>query len=343
VWAGTTAELCRGLDPDMIRAGCADPALAEALVARSGAAAHAIDPALRDLGMFDAVLLAGGGNLADPWPELVAWRTAIAVAARGRGVPVLVSGQGLGPLSEAVLPLLAVLVESATAFAVRDASSHALLAAQGLAAPHTTVAGDDALGLAVDVAAARAGLAARGLAPGASLLGFQARVAGYVGCSRATLLGLARAVDGLAAERGATVLGVPMNAQPPQPEDALQLELRDALARRRAPWMLADVGDDAVAAAAVVKTCAAVVTCSFHAALFALEAGIPTALVAATEYYARKADALRLAFGLPASIAVPPDASADAMAATLDALAARPWAPMASGAVVDAWLDGALG
>jgi polysaccharide pyruvyl transferase WcaK-like protein len=342
VWAGTTAELCRALDPAAIRTACHDATLADAIVARSGAAGCAIDPALRDVGTFDAVLLAGGGNLASPWPDLVAWRTAVAVAARSRGVPVIVSGQGVGPVSDEVLPMLALLVESAGAFAVRDPGSLALLAAHGLAGPRTAVAGDDALGLAVDVASARAGLEAGGLAADASLLGFQARVAGYVGCSRATLLELARTVDRLAAARGATVLGVPMNSQPPQAEDALQLELQGALGRRRARFELADVGDDAVAAAAVLKTCAAVVTCSFHAALFALEAGIPTALVAATEYYARKADALREVFGLPAPIAVPPDASAEVMAATIDALASRAWQPTASSAVVDRWLDGAL-
>jgi len=342
VWAGTTAELGRALDPAVLRAACVDAVLAETLVTRSEAAGQVIDPALRDLGAYDLVLIAGGGNLADPWPELVAWRTATAVAARARGVPVIVSGQGVGPVSDGLLPMLALLVRSATAFALRDAGSHALLAEHGLAGG-TTIVGDDALGLAVDAAAARARLEARGLGAGTPLVGFQARVAGYVGCSRATLLELARSVDGLAAARGAVVLGVPMNAQPPQPEAALQLELRDALGRRRARWMLADAADDAVAAAAAVKTCAALVTCSFHAAVFALEAGIPTALVASTEYYARKAEALRQAFGLPASIAVPPDASPDLLATTLDALGARPWLPAMSSAAVDAWLDAQLG
>jgi len=343
VWAGTTAELGRALDPAVLRAAGAGGGLGEALVAGSGAAAQPIDPALRDLGAYDVVLIAGGGNLADPWPELVARRSAVAVAARARGVPVVVSGQGIGPVSNGVLPMLGLLVRAASAFAVRDAGSHALLVELGLAGDHTTVVGDDALGLAVDVAAARARLEARGLAPGAPLVGFQARVAGYVGCSRATLLELARSVDGLAAARAATVLGIPMNAQPPQPEAALQLELRDALGRRRARWMLADAADDAIAAAAAVKTCGALVTCSFHAALFALEAGIPTALVASTEYYARKSEALRQAFGLPAPLAVPPDASPELLAATLDALGAQPWRPATSSAAVDAWLDAMLG
>lgn len=343
VWAGTTAELGCALDPSVLRAACDDAALAETLVARSAAASQPIDPALRDLGAYDVVLIAGGGNLADPWPDLVAWRTAVAVAARARGVPVVVSGQGIGPVSDDVLPMLALLVRSATAFAVRDAGSHALLVEHGLADARTAMVGDDALGLAVDVADARARLAARGLAAGTPLVGFQVRVAGYVGCSRATLLELARSVDTLAAARGATVLGVPMNEQPPQPESALQLELRAVLPRRRARWMLADAGDDAIAAAAAVKTCAALVTCSFHAALFALEAGIPTALVASTEYYARKADALRQAFGLPSPIAVAPDASAEHLGATLDALRTRPWTPAVSSAAVDAWLDAMLG
>ncbi|MCW5891165.1 MAG: glycosyltransferase [bacterium] len=155
VWAGTTAELCYGLDPEAIRAG-APADVAATLIARTGAVGRPIDPALADLRGFDAVLLAGGGNLAAPWLYLVAWRAAIAAAARGSGVPVVVSGQGLGPLSEEMLPLLAVVTASAAAFGVRDPGSAALLAAHGLGGDHVTVAGDDALGLQVDVAGARA-------------------------------------------------------------------------------------------------------------------------------------------------------------------------------------------
>lgn len=341
VWAGTTIELCRGLDPEMIRAG-APADVAETLIARTEAAGAPVDPALADLRGFDAVLLTGGGNLAAPWLYLVAWRAAIAAAARGSGVPLLVTGQGLGPFSEEMLPMLAVLTESAAGFAVRDPGSAALLAAHGLGGPRVAVAGDDALGLAVDVAAARARLRANGLVTDGPLLGFQARVADYVGCDRDALAQLATAVDALAAARGATVVGIPMNAQAPQTEAALQLALRDALPRRRARWALADVDDDAVAAAATIKACSAVVTCSFHTALFALEGGVPATLVAGTEYYVRKAQALRDAFGLPAPIAVAPDADASALGTALDALGRTPWTRPLGAATVDAWLDGAL-
>jgi polysaccharide pyruvyl transferase WcaK-like protein len=106
--------------------------------------------------------------------------------------------------------------------------------------------------------------------------------------------------------------------------------------------VLADVEDDAVAAAATIKACTAVVTCSFHTALFALEEGIPAALVAGTEYYVRKAQALRDAFGLPADVAIAPDADADVLGATLGALDRAPWTRPLGAATVDAWLDAAL-
>ncbi len=333
VWAGTTPELCRALPPDAIERG-APAAVARTLIDRVGAAGAAIDPALADLRAFDLVLLAGGGNLAAPWTYLVAWRAAIATAAHGLGVPVLVSGQGIGPLDETMLPMLSALVSASRAFAVRDPGSAALLAAHALRAD---VAGDDGLGIAIDADAAGGRLRAE-----APLIGFQARLAEYVGAPVERLRGLAAAVDALAASRGASVLGIPMNAQAPQPEAALLLGLRDAVPRRRATWSLADVDDDALAAAATIRACRAVVTCSFHTAQLALEAGVPAVLVAATEYYARKAQALRDAFGLPAPIDVPLDAGADALAARLDALASAPWSPALSGTTVDAWLDGAL-
>lgn len=301
VWAGTTSELC-----DALRGGTA------------------VDPALPDLRAFDVVLLAGGGNLAAPWTYLVAWRTAIATAARQAGVPVIASGQGIGPLDDATVPLLQSLVSAAHAVAVRDPGSAALLAAYGL---HADVAGDDGLGVIVT--------------PRSSVdaIGFQVRRAEYVGARVEQLRGLAAAVDALAAARGVAVLGIPMNAQAPQPEAALLLALRDALPRRRAHWMLAAVDDDALAAAAAIKACRAVVTCSFHTAQLALEAGVPAALVVATEYYALKAQALRDAFGLPAPIDVGLDADAASLAARLPA---PPWTPRLSSATVDAWLDAAL-
>ncbi|MCW5891164.1 MAG: hypothetical protein KIT14_11520 [bacterium] len=153
---------------------------------------------------------------------------------------------------------------------------------------------------------------------------------------------LAAAVDGLAAARGATVVGIPMNAQAPQTEAELQLALRDAVPHRRARWALAAVDDDAVAAAATIKACTAVVTCSFHTALFALEGGVPAALVAGTEYYVRKAQALYDAFGLPAPIAVAPGADAATLGATLDGLGRAPWTRPFGAASVESWLDGAL-
>ncbi len=336
VWAGTTDELCRGLDPSAIRMGCSDPGLAETLVRDVGAAGTPLDPSLADLRAFDAVLFCGGGNLASFWRYIAAWRAAIAAAARAQGIPYVVSGQGVGPLSAEVMPLVADLAAGAIRFGVRDPGSAELLAAHGIAA-NVDVVGDDALGLV-----ATADVAALGVPTDRPLLGFQVRRADYVGCDDAALQRLARAVDALAADAGMTVVAIPMNAQPWAPEATLQLELLAALGARRARWALADVGDDVTAAASVIRACAAVVTCSFHTALFALERGIPAALVTATDYYARKAVALERQFDVPCAVGVPVDAPAADLAERLDAMRLGTWTPRAAADAVSGWLDAVL-
>lgn len=245
------------------------------------------------------------------------------------------SGQGVGPLSPEVTPLVADLAAGAVAFGVRDPGSADLLAAHGIAA-RVDVVGDDALGLV-----ATSDVAAHGVPTDRPWLGFQVRQADYVGCDADVLQRLASAVDALAADAGMTVVAIPMNAQPWAPEAALQMDLA-MLGTRRARWALADVGDDVRAAASVIRACAAVVTCSFHTALFALEHGLPAVLVTATDYYARKATALERQFDVPCAVGVPVDVTTADLAARLAAMRASTWTPRAAAGAVSRWLDGVL-
>ena len=106
-WRGTCEELVAGLDLADVRRGCRDDhALLGELTSRLNLGSYA----RTDLKNFDVVVIAGGGNLNIHWPELIARRAAIAAAANASGVPCVLTGQGVGPVSEEIVPLLSLLV-----------------------------------------------------------------------------------------------------------------------------------------------------------------------------------------------------------------------------------------
>jgi len=112
--------------------------------------------------------------------------------------------------------------------------------------------------------------------------------------------------------------------------------------RRRAMSHIVNPAGDVAAIAGVIKVCSAVLTHSYHAAIFALENRIPTLLFARTEYYQLKAEALRTAFGIPVPLIALPDMAAGAIAEQLERISQSSWSRGMTSADVDAWLDGAL-
>ncbi len=339
VWAGTCEEFGSGLDPHAVRHGCRDdPALAAELSTRLEVGTNTRS----EPSSFDVVLFAGGGNLNSYWPELIARRAAIAAAANAAGVPYLLSGQGVGPVSAEIIPMLSFLIGGASAVATRDPHSLRLLRRIVPNGPRIDMVGDDALGLRFDgPLAARGHLAQVGVPADRPLLGFQAREACYVGFSREELKDTARHVDDFAAENGYVVVAVPISTQSHAPEAELLADLA-ACSRRRASWHIVDRSGDVAAIAGVIKLCSAFLAHSYHAAIFALEHRIPTLLFARTEYYQLKGEALRAAFGIPAPLAAPPDLADGAIAAQLERISQSLWSKGMASADVDAWLDRAL-
>jgi polysaccharide pyruvyl transferase WcaK-like protein len=291
---------------------------------------------------YDLVLFAGGGNLNVYWPELIAWRTAIAAAAKAGGVPYVLTGQGVGPLSDEIIPMLSFLAREAVAVATRDSDSARLWREIVRDGSRIDIVGDDALGLRCEEPSiARDRLKEIGVPVERPLLAFHAREAPYVGFSRDDLRNTARHVDRFAAENGYTVLGVPINMHPAGPDAELLSDLAQS-ERRQASWHIVDVAGDIAALAGVIKVCAAVLTHSFHVAIFALENRIPTLVFAGTEYYERKAEALRTAFGIPVSIAARCDMDASTIADMLRQVRKSPGTQPVTSAQVDASLDAKL-
>ncbi|MGO9471736.1 MAG: polysaccharide pyruvyl transferase family protein [Isosphaeraceae bacterium] len=339
VWAGTCKEFGSGLDPEAVRRGCRDEA---ALVGELSSRLKFGSHPRTDLKSFDAVLFAGGGNLNLYWPELIAWRAAIAAAANVAGVPYVLTGQGVGPVSAEIIPMLSFLVAGASAVATRDPLSSRMLLRIVADGPPIKMVGDDALGLRVDEPQiARGRLAEIGVPPDRPLLAFQAREAPYVGFSREELRDTARQVDDFAAENGYIVVAVPINMHPVAPEAALLADLAYG-SRRRAMWHVVNPGGDVAAIAGVIKVCSAVLTHSYHVAIFALESQIPTLLFARTEYYQLKAEALRTAFGIPVPLIALPGMAPGAIADQIERISQSSWSRGMTGADVEAWLDGAL-
>ncbi|MEO6502050.1 MAG: polysaccharide pyruvyl transferase family protein [Jatrophihabitantaceae bacterium] len=95
-----------------------------------------------------AVLIAGGGNLSGSWPALVYERVALSRSARRLGVPVVLTGQSIGPrFGPEVRPLVAELLCDAAMVGVRERWSHALAQLLGVPSERLVLADDDAVAL----------------------------------------------------------------------------------------------------------------------------------------------------------------------------------------------------
>lgn len=309
-WSGTVMELWQGLTDDEL-AAAADAGNGYTTVA-------ALTPGRRnapllDLASFDAAYVAGGGFLASPFAErLLRPRVAVALALAAAGVPVVWSGQGIGPCTDDELSLVAAAASAARAFGCRDAGSIECLPSELRAA--ATLVGDDAIGITPSpVGTVRAALE-RAHVVTERFVVLHVRNAEYLG--DAHLAALADAVDAIAHGIGATVVGLAINDNHPS-EASVFAEL-SRRSPRLAPWRLLDTRRSPALAMGALAQADAVVSHSYHLALWALAAGTPTLLGAQSTYYAQKARGLAVLAGVEGGIALPEVVDADTIRACLD-------------------------
>ncbi len=138
------------------------------------------------------------------------------------------------------------------------------------------------------------------------------------------------------------MLCIPINSQPFAHELTSLAWLTCQRQGRQARWFVVDTHDRFELIAPLVRRCEAVLSHSYHMALFALSQAVPTLLKAATPYYQLKADGLRDFFGVPAEVAFPAEADSHHLGQQLQQMRERPWSPMGSAEGVDRWLDAAL-
>jgi polysaccharide pyruvyl transferase WcaK-like protein len=226
----------------------------------------------------DVVVASGGGYVNDTWWWHGFGVLSVLDLAQRLGKPTAMFGQGLGPLTHRglrrqarrVLPRLHLL-------GLREEITGLPLAqALGVCAERVVVTGDDALHFASSSATTTTA---------AQALGVNARVSGYAGVdgSIAALLGatLARAV----AQRDAVVIGLPVSRY------EADSDLSSIHSLWPGPLPAGSVAQDLETPAALSTAaagCRAVVTGSYHAAVFAAAAGVPTVCLSNSAYYDAK-------------------------------------------------------
>ena len=263
------------------------PRLAESIASwkaqrrNAGAALQALRQAMAQA---DAVIATGGGYLNDEFPYLALNVLRLLAWAVQAGKPVVLLGQGIGPVTDAAVAAAArYVLPRVDLIALREArASQPLLRAWGVADDRILVTGDDAIEMAY--AARRAALG--------DAVGLNVRKARYAGVTDAHIAAVGAAVRAAAATLQASIQPLPIATQP---ED-------DAVAIARAmrlpgPLPAAAADDDPVAAIMRVSACRVVVTGSYHAAVFALAQGIPAVGLAGSRYYFDKFYGLAEQFG----------------------------------------------
>jgi polysaccharide pyruvyl transferase WcaK-like protein len=235
--------------------------------------------------LADLVVASGGSYLTDTWWWHGAGVLSTLSLAQRLGKPTAMFGQGIGPLrgrmvraqARRVLPALAVLGLR------EDRTGRELALSLGVPPGAVTLTGDDALEMI----------------PGTSVadgdaLGINIRVSGYAGVHPARIGGVVDLVVQAASTLRAPIVALPVSRYP---KDSDLAAIRARLPRERGRCTA--TARDLVTPQALVTAaagCRAVVTGSYHAAVFALAQGVPAVCLAQSQYYDAKFTGLRALF-----------------------------------------------
>lgn len=313
------------------------------LAAADGHAALPLgDPAwavLEAVAAADAIVVAGGGNMASNWPMHVFERAALGAIARRLGRPVVVSGQTLGPrLDAADRDLVGGLLRAARLVGVRELPSARLAARLGVPSDRLAANRDDAsfLGLPDD--------AAPDDATPAILVSLSVHLGGLR--RDEAVPRLAASLDALADRTGLPLAFHPHFGSRDPGTTAGDEVLHEAIRGELRAASVALQPGDPRPAARLARGAAMLVTSRYHPAVFAAPAGVPIAALSADDYTAVK---LRGATGwwdqdgvVDLAVAASP-AGGEALVRVWDARAAARTAAAAARPVAEAasaaWFD----
>lgn len=229
-----------------------------------------------DLEGFDGVIITGAGNLASTWPVHIIERLALARAAEARGIPLVITGQTLGPyLTEEHEGMLAALLASARLVGVRESASHAHATRLGVHHARLRLGADDAsfLGFDGDEHPATEPFALVSLSThvgGADRPEFVARVAALL--------------DHAARLTGLEVVFLAHFGPLEAPWQRGDVVMHEAVATAMStPSRTVPTGTP-LEAARLARQASLVVSSRYHPAVFAAPAGVPTLGVAVDDY-----------------------------------------------------------
>jgi len=223
----------------------------------------------------DAVVIAGGGNLASNWPEHIRLRSTLGELAAQHSKPIVISGQTIGPwLTDQDADAVSELLGSAQLVGVREPASFDLALALGVDPRRLVSTIDDASFLAADAATPPA-------AP-YCLVSLSLHTADIprqrFASLMAALLDHVASTTGLdirfLAHFGSTRPGVVMG------DAAVHAEVAGLMSSPSSEVALTD----ASSAAAWARGAELVLTSRYHPAVFAVSAGVPTIGIHVDEY-----------------------------------------------------------
>lgn len=246
---------------------------------------------------YDALFIAGGGDMNDVFPQAL-WRCcALIHAFADQNKPILLSGQQLGPMRHpASVRLLHSALRRVTFVSVREPTeSVRILLEAGVDRARMAMTGDDSLGIA-PAEASEVGrlLEALDVAPG-NFIAVNIRMGPYTTVSPRHLREVAGLVGQVSRDLNLPLLAVPISVDEGD-SDIASARLMEAQLGRRLRIL-----DRASLSAALLKgvlgSAHAAIGMSYHFATFALCQGVPAIALYVGDYYEQKAKGLSAFWG----------------------------------------------
>jgi polysaccharide pyruvyl transferase WcaK-like protein len=242
----------------------------------------------------DLVVATGMGGITDAFPDFTfELLTTIELAIRC-GALTAMMGQGIGPLTNPDLVALAKKVlPKVDLITLRERrASEPLLRALGVPGNRIVTTGDDAIEMAFD----------RRVVPGrlGRGLGVNLRVAGYAEVDAKAVASIRDAVHHAARLLDAPLIPVPISRVPEEADHAtIGVLLSSETGEKSDGGSLIDSAHKVIDQ---IRMCRAVVTGSYHSAVFAMAIGAPVVGLVRSQYYTDKFEGLAEQFGVGCEI-----------------------------------------
>ena len=230
----------------------------------------------------DAVVVTGGGFVTDSFEDHGMFVLRLLALAQSMGKPTAMFGQGLGPIaSPSLMRLAARVLSRLDLLTLREGrNSLSLLKELGVSLEKVVVTGDDAICLAYSHPM-------RGLG---TRIGLNIRDAVYAQVGIAKMKEVCRAVEELAGALSTKVVVIEISERDDRPEPIQGMADYVEPSHGSGASDLNQVLDR-------IAACQTIVTCSYHAAVFALAMGIPVVAMYSSVYYQHKLHGVADQFG----------------------------------------------